>query len=138
VSIMRPLSGKELLFGCLWTAAAIVFTAVLLWSLLGCACTKTFPFNEAHAEELQIRNLDMSGGDSIIIQPLYIIKTEPKTRRHATDCNHCSYSGNGVIHNCTLMACPTATYRYNLYSIGTADGKILFTIEDKEKEIKGE
>ena len=47
----RPLSGKDLLFGCLWTVVAIAVTALLLWSLLGCACTKTFPFNEAYVQK---------------------------------------------------------------------------------------
>ena len=63
---------------------------------------------------------------------LVIIKTEQKSRRHMTDCNHCDMTEGGI-YSCTAMMCSMATYHYNEYSIGTADGKILFTIEDTEK-----
>lgn len=66
----------------------------------------------------------------IIVKPypvLVIIKIEQKSRRHMTDCNSCSE------FVCTAMMCPIATFKYNEYSIGTSDGKILFTIEDTEK-----
>ena len=69
--------------------------------------------------------LDLS---QVIVKPypvLVIIKTEQKSRRYVTDCNRGAW---------TLLGCPTATYNYNEYSIGTADGKILFTIQDEEQE----
>ena len=90
----------------------------------------------AWAEEVPIQEANTGSyiDGSSKYQLLFIIKTEQKSRRHATECNSCSPLSEGSsFYGCTLLGCPTATYNYNEYSIGTSDGKILFTIEDTEK-----
>jgi len=89
----------------------LILVAILAWSIYGCACMETFPFNA-------VVNTN---------EPLYLLNTNKFIEDVGPVICSC------IDIPCTSTRCHQARYEKTVYEIGTTNGNIILTTQKSEK-----